>query len=336
MKMAKKKTKRAKSKKEPCFFLGKLYNILKNKANNNLIHWDDDGTTIIITDPFKFSNKILPKYFKHDNYSSFNRQLNLYGFHKINNIKNSKSEQFKNENFTKYKKLDEIKKIINRNNLKNDNDEDELNEKEIKDEINLLQNIDKQDDDKKCLEYKKLIENGKLDNKSNIKILEFLFNKTKERNEFYKKASNNINEVKNKIIINLQNIQYLNQKSNCELYNNKYFLVNNKFNDLKKTIGNHVVPIESFSLNENLKLSNAFKNIDEKNIEKTYKNLSTSFADGFSINFDTQKNNNNFINPTQTQQRSSFTNLNRTLYIDANYINYNDNTILNNMNNSIM
>ena len=172
MKMIKKKTKRAKSTK-PSFFLEKLFKILKDK--DDLIHWNEDAI-IIITDPFKFSNKILPKICKHDNYSSFNRQLNIYGFHKINNIKNSKSEQFKNENFTRNKTLKEIK-AITRNNIKNDNDKDELNEKEIKEELNLLAKIDKQDDDKKCLEYKKLIQNGKLDNKTNIifpKILFFL------------------------------------------------------------------------------------------------------------------------------------------------------------------
>ena len=52
------------------------------------------------------------------------------------------------------------------------------------------------------------------------------------------------------------------------------------------------------------------------------------------MNFDSQKIN-NIISPTQTQLRSSFANLNRTLYYDPNYINYNDNTFLNNnMNNS--
>ena len=336
MKMTEKKTKRPKSTKEPCFFLEKLYHILKNKANENLIHWNEDGTIIIITDPFKFSNKILPKNFKHDNYSSFNRQLNLYGFYKINNIKNSKSEQFKNENFTKNKSLKEIKKIkkINRKNLKYDNEEDEL----IKDEINLLENIDKQDDDKKCLEYKKLIENGKLDNKSNIKILEFLFNKTKERNEFYKKANNDINEIKNKIAINLQNVEYLNQKYNFEIKNYKYD--KNKINYEKQTKENHISSTESFNLNENYNLFNEFKNIDEKKIEKSNKNLGSSFVEGFSINFDSKKNNTKFISPNQTQQRSSFLTLNRTLFFDPNYINYNynynDNTILRNMNNSFI
>ena len=333
MKMIKKKIKRSKSTKEPSFFLEKLFKILKDKANADLIHWNEDGTIIIITDPFKFANKILPKFCKHDNYSSFNRQLNIYGFHKINNIKNSKSEQFKNENFTKNKSLKEIK-AITRNNIKYDNDEDELNEKEIKEEINLLDKIDKQDDDQKCLEYKKLIQNGKLDNKTNIKILEFLFNKNKEMNEFSKKANNDINEIKNKIKINLQNIQSLNQKYNFDINNNKYFEEKNTIND-EKAKKNCIIPTESFGC-FNTRLIYEFKDVDDKKIEKPNKNLGTSFVEGLSVNFDTKKNN-NYINPSQTQHPSSFFNLNRTLYIDQNYINYNDNTILrNNMTNSFI
>lgn len=335
MKMTGKKTKRPKSTKETSFFLEKLFKVLKEK-NNDLIHWNENGTIIIINDPYKFAEKILPKICKHDNYTSFIRQLNIYGFHKINNIKISKSEQFINEKFTKNKKIEEIRNIT-RNNKKPDNDEDELNEKEIKDEINLLDNIDKQDDNKKYLEFKKLIQNGKLDNKTNMKILEFLFYKNKEIDELSKKASNDINEVKNKIIINLQNIQNLNQKYNS----NKFFEEKNKINDENKTKGNYIVPTESFSF-FNMRFMNEFKDIDEKKIEKTNKNQNASFVEDLSVvNFDSQKNNNNnnYINPNQTQQRStSFFNLNRTLFIEPNYVNYNDNTnntlLKNNINNS--
>ena len=132
--MISKKTKRQKSKKASCFFLEKLFIILESKANKNLIHWSKDGESINIMDPSKFSNKILPKYFKHNNYSSFNRQLNLYGFHKIKNIKISKKEQFIKENFTRDKTLKEIKDM-KKNHINHDSNEDE---KEIKEEIFLI------------------------------------------------------------------------------------------------------------------------------------------------------------------------------------------------------
>ena len=136
--MLSKKIKRKNSKKEPCFFLEKLFKILESKENNHLIHWSRDGKLINITDPYRFSNKILPKYFKHNKYSSFNRQLNLYGFYKIKNIKIAINEQFINENFTRDKTLEEIKDM-KKINMKSDSDyEDELNEKEIKEEIFLI------------------------------------------------------------------------------------------------------------------------------------------------------------------------------------------------------
>ena len=106
--MLSKKIKRQNSKKEPCFFLEKLFKILESKENNHLIHWSKDGKSINITDPYRFSNNILPKYFKHNNYSSFNRQLNLYGFYKIKNIKISKRKQKQKKNFTRDKTLEEI------------------------------------------------------------------------------------------------------------------------------------------------------------------------------------------------------------------------------------
>lgn len=47
-----------------------------------LIHWNSEGNSFIIREVDGFSKKLLPKYFKHSNYSSFVRQLNMYGFHK--------------------------------------------------------------------------------------------------------------------------------------------------------------------------------------------------------------------------------------------------------------
>lgn len=81
---------------------------MNDKENKNLIHWGEDNT-FIITDPYEFSYKILPKEFRTENYSSFIRQLNEYGFHKKSNIEYSKNAQFENKNFTKDKT--DIKKI---------------------------------------------------------------------------------------------------------------------------------------------------------------------------------------------------------------------------------
>jgi heat shock transcription factor 1 len=47
------------------------------------VSWLDDGNGFIIKDQHLFTNIILPQYFKHKNFSSFVRQLNMYDFHKL-------------------------------------------------------------------------------------------------------------------------------------------------------------------------------------------------------------------------------------------------------------
>lgn len=45
----------------------------------------NDGRTFLIKEPDIFAVEIIPQYFKHNNLSSFVRQLNFYGFRKIKN-----------------------------------------------------------------------------------------------------------------------------------------------------------------------------------------------------------------------------------------------------------
>ena len=56
----------------------------KTEDSNETICWSKDGKSFIINNTEKFI-RILPKYFKTKNYSSFVRQLNMYNFHKIKN-----------------------------------------------------------------------------------------------------------------------------------------------------------------------------------------------------------------------------------------------------------
>jgi HSF-type DNA-binding len=46
-------------------------------------HRYDDGKTFVVKDTEKFATDVIPAYFKHNNFSSFVRQLNFYGFRKI-------------------------------------------------------------------------------------------------------------------------------------------------------------------------------------------------------------------------------------------------------------
>uniref|UniRef100_A0A7S4NZT3 HSF-type DNA-binding domain-containing protein n=1 Tax=Guillardia theta TaxID=55529 RepID=A0A7S4NZT3_GUITH len=63
-------------------FIVKLTLMLKDATAYPYISWSHSGESIVVTDPTAFAIKVLPRYFKHGNFASFVRQLNLYGFHK--------------------------------------------------------------------------------------------------------------------------------------------------------------------------------------------------------------------------------------------------------------
>ncbi|OQR81216.1 HSF-type DNA-binding protein [Achlya hypogyna] len=62
-------------------FLRYLYQMLENE-DPAIIAWAFDGSSIQILDLQAVANVVLPKYFKHSNYASFQRQLNYFGFRK--------------------------------------------------------------------------------------------------------------------------------------------------------------------------------------------------------------------------------------------------------------
>lgn len=62
-------------------FIHKLRVMIDDPASHYAIRWNGDAVVEIVNS-FQFSHEVLPLHFKHNNLSSFIRQLNLYGFKK--------------------------------------------------------------------------------------------------------------------------------------------------------------------------------------------------------------------------------------------------------------
>ncbi|KAJ2400960.1 Heat shock transcription factor [Coemansia sp. RSA 2559] len=89
-------------------FLNKLYSMVDDSASDDLIRWSDSGNSFFVKRREEFANDVLPRFFKHNNLSSFVRQLNMYGFHKVPHLQqggliaddpNAEDWEFSNNNF---------------------------------------------------------------------------------------------------------------------------------------------------------------------------------------------------------------------------------------------
>lgn len=81
-------------------FLKKTFEMVDDPETDSIISWSSTNTSFVVWDPHEFSRDLLPKHFKHNNFSSFVRQLNTYRFRKID----SDRWEFANEEFQKGKK----------------------------------------------------------------------------------------------------------------------------------------------------------------------------------------------------------------------------------------
>ncbi|GBG26219.1 Heat shock transcription factor [Hondaea fermentalgiana] len=74
--------------------------MMMEPSHHDLVDWNREGTVIVIKNVHGFSEKVLPQYFKHSNYASFVRQLNMYGFTRALNM----PQAFKHHLFQRGKK----------------------------------------------------------------------------------------------------------------------------------------------------------------------------------------------------------------------------------------
>ncbi|KAM5432674.1 Flocculation suppression protein [Microsporum canis] len=70
-------------------FIHKLYSMLQDPSIQHLISWSSSNESFVMSPSSDFSKVLSQRYsqyFKHTNISSFVRQLNMYGFHKVSDV----------------------------------------------------------------------------------------------------------------------------------------------------------------------------------------------------------------------------------------------------------
>jgi alkylhydroperoxidase/carboxymuconolactone decarboxylase family protein YurZ len=102
-------------------FLFRTYEMI-NTCDPEIASWSNDGMSFVVKEPETFAAEVIGLFFKHNNFSSFVRQLNFYGFKKVKTdtlrIKDQESDleskywKFRHEKFQRGRPdlLAEIKK----------------------------------------------------------------------------------------------------------------------------------------------------------------------------------------------------------------------------------
>ena len=63
-------------------FVRSVYTLLR-VCDAEIAGWSHDGLQVVIFDPARFASELCPKFFRHRNFQSFTRLLNMYQFHRV-------------------------------------------------------------------------------------------------------------------------------------------------------------------------------------------------------------------------------------------------------------
>lgn len=303
-------------------FIFKLYDILKNTLYKNIICWNNDGTAILIKDSLKLCEIVLPIFFKHNNYSSFVRQLNLYGFHKSKGM-TKEGELFEHEELNKESTSEQIEEIMKQykrnkllslrvNTIKNDNNGEEGNDMNnnypqiFNNDGDILKYLIEKNEEniKNIIELKKEIGDLKTENRNLIEKLEIFNNNFNGHNIFLEKLlkrkdenklnsnkkSKNIKELFNKYLYYLRIYSpYLSLKNE-----------NNTLNKIEKAESFRIINLNENNKKDIFNLNNNYNNI------QTINSNSNSFLSGFPI-----------ITPRQDIQNFVFNLMNNNSYSNS-------------------
>jgi len=85
----------------PDTFPAKTYLMMDNCSveHPHVASWTADGTAFVVKDTSQLATEHLPRYFKHSNFQSFVRQLNIYGFKKDTTSPGSRDVVFRHDYF---------------------------------------------------------------------------------------------------------------------------------------------------------------------------------------------------------------------------------------------
>jgi len=95
-------------------FPRKLYELIETESDL-LVEWSSRGDSFFIRDQDEFCEHVLPKYFRHTKLTSFQRQLNLYGFRRI--TKGTDTGAYFHQNFHRDSPhlVESIKRMVRKN-----------------------------------------------------------------------------------------------------------------------------------------------------------------------------------------------------------------------------